>query len=343
MITDPSKDRFFAKWKRRCISITLYFLLWGLMTGTLPLILIIVGVMDWLRPLRKFGARFRCILFFVLYLNCEILGLAAAFLIWLFSGVWLGRNRRFFVKANYALQSFWASALLKGAFFIFSVKLKTEGAECAFPGPMVLMIRHASTADTVLASVLVAKSFKMRLRFVLKQELLWDPCLDVVGNRIPNVFVQRDGKTTDRELAAIKDLSKDLSSRDGILIYPEGTRFQQHKLEKIQKRFKEQETPVISSMAAKFTHVLPPRIGGFSAITEAAPDADIVVCVHTGFEGSANFSEFWQGALIGKTVKVAFWRIPACEIPSGRQERRIWLFSEWMKVDEWVAQNFSGV
>jgi hypothetical protein len=54
------------------------------------------------------------------------------------------------------------------------------------------MLRHASIGDTLLASALVGRPHGIFwLRYVLKRELLWDPCLDVVGNRLPHVFVDR--------------------------------------------------------------------------------------------------------------------------------------------------------
>ena len=38
----------------------------------------------------------------------------------------------------------------------------------------------------------VSRRYHLRLRYVLKRELLWDPCLDIVGQRVPNIFVDRD-------------------------------------------------------------------------------------------------------------------------------------------------------
>ena len=341
MITDPRKGRLPYILRRRIISFSLYGVLWLIITLGAAFIVPVTGLMDLVRPLKSPAARTRCMLFFLLYLTCEVLGLLGALAIWIGCGFGAASTSKIFFRMNYWLQSHWASALLKGSLKIFSMSLTVKNPECAFPGPILLMIRHASAADTVLASVLVAKRHQMALRFVLKQELLWDPCLDVVGNRLPNVFIERGGQKTDRELSAIGSLAHGLGARDGVLVYPEGTRFGRAKLLKIQKSLQTKSSGEVSVRIARFKHVLPPRTGGVAAIREAAPAMDAVICVHTGFEGAASFKEFWQGGLVGKTVNVEFWRIPAEGIPAAPQDRKIWLLDLWLEVDAWVARHLA--
>jgi len=40
-------------------------------------------------------------------------------------------------------------------------------------------------------------------------------------------------------------------------------------------------------------------------------------------------------------VKVAFWRIPAAEIPGGEEARLDWLYAQWRRVDDWVCAHRS--
>lgn len=54
-------------------------------------------------------------------------------------------------------------------------QLEVEGVNALQPGPLVVLMRHASLADTLLPAVVIA-SHGIRLRYVLKRELLWDPC-----------------------------------------------------------------------------------------------------------------------------------------------------------------------
>ncbi len=336
MITDPVEARFFRVWRRRLISFPLCFLLWGIVTAGFPVIALSTLIPDLLLPHRASWPRTRCVLFFLLYLNCEMLGLMGAFLSWVISGAFMGIGRERFSRQNAWLQGRWAHALLYGSLKIFSMSIKAEDIACAFPGPIILLIRHASSADTVLASVLIANTHNLLLRFVLKQELLWDPCLDVVGNRLPNVFVDRSGQHTERQLSAIRELSTGMGKRDGVLIYPEGTRFYPRKLEKIRAKLSTTESPEILSRINAMQNVLPPRMGGFSAAIQGAPDADILICTHTGFEGAADFKQFWRGDLIGKKIHVHFRRIASGEIPEDHQKRKKWLLDRWLEVDRWI-------
>ena len=43
-----------------------------------------------------------------------------------------------------------------------------------------------------------------------ERELLWDPCLDVVGQRLPNVFVRRGDGDGASEIAAVRAPAADL-------------------------------------------------------------------------------------------------------------------------------------
>ena len=179
----------------------------------------------------------------------------------------------------------------------------------------------------------------MRLRYVFKRELLWDPCLDIVGQRVPNVFVDRFSDDSEGEIRRTRELTRDLGPRDGLLIHPEGTRFSEAKRERILERLHREGDAKLLEYARSLQSVLPPRPGGTLALLEAAPEADVVVCAHTGFEGAASLAQIWQGALVHQTVRVQFRRIPRDAIPTGRDDRLAWLLEEWQRVDAWVASH----
>jgi 1-acyl-sn-glycerol-3-phosphate acyltransferase len=83
--------------------------------------------------------------------------------------------------------------------------------------------------DTMLPAHLVANPTGFRLRYVLKKELLADPTLDIGGNRLPNYFINRGAGDSAKETEAVRRLASDLGSNDGVLIYPEGTRYSEEK------------------------------------------------------------------------------------------------------------------
>lgn len=307
-----------------------------LVTALLPVLVVALVAYDAGRALRGRGrfSAVRLLLFGWVYLAVETAGLTAMLLFWLASG--FGRARRLYVTLTYALQGWWAAALFRAMRLLFRVGLEVEGDEANAPGPMVLMMRHASLADTLLPTVLVLRRHKIRLRYVLKRELLWDPALDVAGNVLPNCFLDRRSTDAAAEVERVRALGVGLGERDGVLIYPEGTRFTPEKreraLEALRRRF-----PHLVERAEALRGVLAPRQAGVLALLEAG--TAVVVCAHVGLDGLSHVKRVWRGGLVGVIVRVAFWRIPAGEIPTGEEARIDWLYAQWRRVDDWVCSH----
>ncbi len=302
------KESFLSIWLRRCITVPLYFLLAAVCLCALPIWLLFAGLADIVTGrFRKFPLT-RALLFFALYLFLEIAGVLMAFFIWFFlAGGLIGGADRF-IEANAALQRWWSGALFGGSLIIFSMHLKVEGQEQVRRGPMILFVRHSSTADTVLAAVLVANPFHLLLRYVIKRELLWDPCLDIVGRRLPNTFVDRRSKRVDAEAAAVAELSVNLNERSAALIFPEGTRFTPDRLRSAVTLLRRKKIDDLAGIAQDYRNVLPPKLIGPFALLDAAPGVDLLIVEHTGFESAESFAEFFGGGLIGETIHVRLRR-----------------------------------
>ena len=233
----------------------------------------------------------------------------------------------------FRLQQWWASAVLRVAGKLLELDIQVEGADEALPGPTIVLMRHASILDTLIPSVYVQGPAQWRVRYVLKQELLFDPCLDIVGNALPNYFVDRTGDRQ-RELEGIRSLSRDLGD-EGVLIYPEGTRFSPEKLTRARKRV-QQHTPELTSAAEAMTHVLPPRTGGVLTLLDALPEVDCALVAHRGLESFEKVKDVLSGSVIGATVRAKVWRAPRSEIPATDQERIHWLYEQWALVNAFV-------
>jgi 1-acyl-sn-glycerol-3-phosphate acyltransferase len=216
------------------------------------------------------------------------------------------------------------------------MRVSTEGLALADEAPFLLFARHASVADTVLAAAFVANPRRLLLRYVLKRELLWDPCLDVVGRRLPNAFVRRRGPDLDAEVAAVAGLARGLDARSGVLIYPEGKRFSEERREASVAALVEKGEHVLARIAGGYRNVLPPKLRGPLALLDAAKGIDVVLLEHTGFEGAASFPEFWTGALVGGTLHVRLRRFPASSISGEGRDR--WLFERWAEMDRWISE-----
>jgi 1-acyl-sn-glycerol-3-phosphate acyltransferase len=324
-------------WLRRAITIPGYLVLWAVWLAAVPLWLPLAAATDTLR--RRQDVALRTGAFVAFYLSCEVAGLAASFGTWLYTRLVRLPDERS-AALHHRLEAWWGAGLLRGAMVLFDLHLEVEGAPAAEleRGPYLLLVRHTSAADTVLASFLIAHPLKIRLRYVLKRELLWDPCLDVVGNRIPNAFVARGSDDAAGEIRRVQALGRNLGARDAVLIYPEGTRFSAARRARVLEHLRGGPDPALADYAASLHAVLPPRPGGTLGLLDSAATADVVFCAHTGFEGAASIADLWRGELVGRTVHVAFWRVPRSRIPAGRDARIAWLREEWRRVDDWITR-----
>ncbi len=314
---------------RRLMTISAVLMMFALLTILSPVWILVGAVVDTVRSLtsNKPWMSLRAFAFLWIYL----LGQMWALLGLLFTIPLPGRVKQ---TATFRLQSKWSAWNFAALVWLFSLDLQVEGQDSAVPGPIVLLSRHASMIDTMLPAKLVANPFGIRLRYVLKRELLVDPTLDIGGNRLPNYFIDRKGDAS-AEIEAVKELSRDLGPNDGILIYPEGTRYSEEKRARYTKRL-EREGGIVGEMGSRLRRVLPPRPGGTLAILEATT-ADIVVLAHRGLEGLATVKDIWSGGMVGSRINVLMWRIRRANVPTGRREQVEWLYELWSEVDKWVV------
>jgi 1-acyl-sn-glycerol-3-phosphate acyltransferase len=320
---------------RRALTIPLYLIAWLAILGAFPLLLVLVAGMDVVR--RRRMALTRVLLMLVVYLSCEMLGLGLAFGLWVCSGVWMGADAARFLRWNFELQQRWAGTLLAAFRRIYDIRIEVESAEALSRGPYLIFIRHTSLFDTLLPSAFFSQPFGIVLRYVLKKELLWDPCLNVVGNRLPNAFVERGSGKISGGVDAVRRLMAGLTERDGILIYPEGTRFTPAKRERVLQQLRTKD-PALYEKAVALKHTMPPRLGGPLALLEENHCADVVFCAHAGLEAAATPRDLFDGAMVGATVRAAYWRVPFASIPTQPDDRIAWLFAHWSRIDQWVAE-----
>jgi 1-acyl-sn-glycerol-3-phosphate acyltransferase len=336
----PRAEGLASIWARRAISIPVYLGLAGACLLGAPVWLLGALLLDLGLGQLARRPRARAVAFFALYLGCEALGLLAAAGIWCATlGGRIGGPARY-LEANAALQRWWSSALFRGGAILFRWTIEAEGLELGDRGPLLLLVRHSSVADTVLTAALVGNPNRILLRYVLKRELLWDPCLDVVGRRLPNAFIDRAAPQKEAEVEAVARLARGLDAGSAVLIYPEGTRFSERKLERRLADLRERPAAGLLGIAETFSAVLPPHLGGVLALLDAAPGVDVALVEHSGFEGAATFAEFWGGALVGRTIRVRLRRFPADTIPEHGRDR--WLYERWSEMDRWIQQPRDG-
>jgi 1-acyl-sn-glycerol-3-phosphate acyltransferase len=296
--------------RRRLITIPGYVIAWSLWLGAAPLWLPLVVVVDLVR--RSKGVALRSAALVTVYLSCEIMGMVACGGLWMWRSI-VGVDPERWTDLHFRLEAWWGTTLFWAVVRLFGLRLEVESDADLERGPYLLLLRHASTADTLLASALVSRPHGLRLRYVLKRELLWDPCLDIVGNRLPNAFVDRFSDDSEREVRRVQELARELGPRDGILVYPEGTRFSQAGRRRVLERFQQKGDARMLEYARALPFALPPRLSG----------------------------TLGKGGLVHQVIRLQFRRIPRDQIPTGRNERIGWILEEWRRVGDWVERHQS--
>jgi len=316
---------------RRLITVPTVVIVFTVVSAGLPFLLSIGLMVDLVRAIvsRRAAMASRTVVFLWLYLLGEVLALIA-----LAAVSWLRRQRR--IDITFRLQAIWAAWTFNSMRWVFDLQFVAEGLDEVAPAPIVVLARHASIVDTMLPARYVARANGIALRYVLKKELLVDPVLDIGGNRLPNHFVDRQSRDLESEMAAIRALGAGLTARDGVMIYPEGTRYSEEKRQRYVAPLI-RKGGVVGEAASGYCSVLPPRPGGTLALLETTT-CDVVVLAHRGLEGFATVRDIWSGDLVGSRIDVRLWRVPREDIPESRSLRVDWLFRLWAEVDDWVSQ-----
>ena len=307
----------------------------GLLTFLLlPLWLPLAVVADLIRPTPPVVTRIGLCL--VVYFIMEFFGLVACLLLFLLRILHIIPNRAAYQKAHYILQHWWGTCLLRGTFFFMKLRLQVTGSEHFREGPALIFMRHVTLLDTLLPAASFGQGRTLQLRYLLKKELLAEPCLDICGNRIPNLFVDRSGKDRDRMLKDVESLASNLGPQDAVILYPEGTRFTLGKQQRLRAKLAESGNTEHLLSAERLQNLLPVRIGGPSACFRAAPEADVLIVGHVGFEGAASLRHFLSGRVYDTTIHVRIWRTPSSALPNGANERAQWLSERWEELDSWI-------
>ena len=277
-----------------------------------------------------FAGCWRALLFFTTYLYCETAGIFACGYLWLTRR----KNREAYLQSNYRLQAWWAGTLKRGAEIFFDLRFVLHNTACLKGPAALLFARHTSIGDTVLPIVYYATPEKVQLRYVMKSELLWDPCLELVGNRLPNYFVARGSKDSAAEIKGVVGLLEGLPENEGVFLYPEGTRFAAHKRERLVR--KSAQNAELQQHLERWQSLLPPRLGGSLGILDANPQRDLLFFAHVGFEGSADFAELINGAWAHTEVHLEFWRVPFTDIPQDPAGQQEFLYQQWDRMQATV-------
>ena len=320
--------------KRRLISMPGLILGAVILTVAIPVWLPLVLVIDACRLKWRFPLA-RLLSFAVCWVWLETSGVICSALLWI-----TGQSKN--LPKHYALQRWWADQLLRALKATCGFSVEVENIDALQPGPVLLFARHASLADSLVSAYVVTTLAQMNPRYVLKRELLADPCLDVVGQRLPNHFLDRQATDSTPELLALEELVTGIDESTVGIIFPEGTRANKKKRDRALEKI-----AVVDAERAQrlqgMKHLLPPRPAGAAAMLRGCPSADVVFAWHVGFEGLDTFGGILRG-ISSRMPPIRFHlrRVERLAVPLTSQvdtnEMTKWLDSEWMRMDHEVDE-----
>lgn len=280
----------------------------------------------------------RVLLMLLSWLAMDIVAMVAGAGLWFGFGAgrWFGTARSIAIHGRF--QTWWLGAIAEIARPLLGLRFEVDHQDPLHPGPAIVICRHASYGDAMLPVLLFGTWNSYQLRYVLMRETAWDPAMDLFGHRLANHFVERSAANpaaAAAELTAVGDLARGLAAHEVAVIFPEGQFFTASRRERAITSVRRRD-PERAERVDALSHVLPPKPGGVLALLDGAPDADVIVVAHVGFESTTNLASILRNAPLRRPVRVRSWRIPRSQIPAGDVARLRWLDDTWATVDAWV-------
>lgn len=282
--------------------------------------------------------RSRGVLLIASIIVLDFAGRSLVFGAWLISPFGLRVERRASQQRYRWIMTWWTSALMAAIRRITPLPLDTsELDESLLEGNAIVIARHRSLLDALFPASLFGKR-GLTAHYTLKSALRWEPNIDIVGQRMPHVFVNRQPQNLDAELDPIRALGGQINDGSVGIIFPEGTFFNETRKARAIASL-EQKDPEKAALARRMHHLLPPRPAGTLAFLEGAPDADVILLGHVGFEPFGSVKEILANLGAEHSIIVRAWRFARSSLPTEPDAQTDWLFDRWLEMDEWITSH----
>jgi 1-acyl-sn-glycerol-3-phosphate acyltransferase len=178
----------------------------------------------------------------------------------------------------------------------------------------------------------------------MKAALQLDPSVDIVGNRLPNVFI-KPRQTGERIFTEqIERLARGLDQNGALVIFPEGGNWTPHRWRRGIRRLEHVGRSDLAARARDMPNLLPPRPGGALAAIKACPDADVIFVAHAGLDNIITVGDVWRRFPIDQVIRARWWRVPVDQVPRAldHEAQVQWLYDWWERIDSWISSNRPG-
>jgi 1-acyl-sn-glycerol-3-phosphate acyltransferase len=277
--------------------------------------------------------------------------------LFMLAGLWVvsgfgGRLRTgSYQDRHYRVMRWFLDVLYNGAAKTYGLRVEVDEPELTpeeslarLSQPVIVLCRHAGPGDSLLLVHQLLSVYQRRPRVVMKATLQLDPSVDILGNRLPNVFIKRRQTGEHIFTNQIERLARGLDQNGALVIFPEGGNWTPRRWRRGIGRLEHQGRSDLAARARDMPNLLPPRPGGTLAAVSACPDADVIFVAHAGLDNVITIGDIWGKFPIDQVIRARWWRVPVDQVPrAADHEAQVqWLYGWWERIDSWISQNRPG-
>jgi 1-acyl-sn-glycerol-3-phosphate acyltransferase len=289
--------------------------------------------------------------FMLVWFVAETVALVVLAGLWVASGFGGRMRTEPYQSRHYAVMRRLLDMLYDGAEKTYGLRVEVDepdltGDELAarLTRPIIVLSRHAGPGDSLLLVHQLLSVYHRRPRVVMKATLQLDPSVDIVGNRLPNVWIKSRQAGEHIFTEQIARLARGLDARGALVIFPEGGNWTPGRWRRGIRRLEHVGRLDLAERARYMPNLLPPRPGGAIAAIAACPDADVIFVAHAGLDNIVTVGDVWGKFPIDQVIRARWWRVPTDQVPrAADHEAQVqWLYDWWGRIDAWITENRPG-
>jgi acyltransferase-like protein len=313
----------------------------------------LLAVVTWIfglvgRPKPGRSRALRLLFFALVWLFADTAAVFMCLGLWIASGFGGRLRTEPYQARHYAVMRWFLDRVYAAATKAFGLRVEVAEPELTeselaarLARPVIVLSRHAGPGDSFLLVRHLLSVYGRRPRVVMKASLQLDPGVDVVANRVPNVFIQHT-KTGERLfIEQIERLASGLEEAGALVIFPEGGNWTPGRWQRGIARLEQLGRRDLAARAREMPNLLAPRSGGAFTAIAACPSADVIFVAHAGLDRLVTVADVWRKLQVGQTIRAKWWRIPADEVPrnADHETQLLWLYDWWQQIDAWISAN----
>jgi 1-acyl-sn-glycerol-3-phosphate acyltransferase len=293
----------------------------------------------------------RLVGFVLTWFVAETVALVVLAGLWVVSGLGGRMRTEPYQSRHYAVMRRFLDTLYEAAERTYGLRVEVDepdltGDELAarLTRPVIVLSRHAGPGDSLLLVHHLLSVYHRRPRVVMKASMQLDPSVDIVGNRLPNVWIKSRQAGEHVFTEQIARLARGLDERGALVIFPEGGNWTPGRWRRGVRRLEHVGRPDLAERARDMPNLLPPRPGGALAAIAACPDADVIFVAHAGLDHIVTVGDVWGEFPIDQVIRARWWRVPSEQVPRAaeREVQVEWLYAWWERIDGWITENRPG-